>query len=162
MNKKPNALQKLIHLFIMQRPVTAFFASTMHHIDGIALKLTNGKYTISEIGGWPIIQLTTTGAKTGKLYASPLIGLIDGEKIGLVASSFGRERNPGWYYNLKAFPECEVLFQGRSAKYIAREIEGNEREKYWQMAVSYYKGYELYKTRAAPRKIPIMLLEMVK
>jgi len=27
------------------------------------------------------------------------------------------------------------------------------------MAVSYYKGYELYEVRAAPRRIPIMVLE---
>ena len=162
MNNRLNIVQKLIHRFAMQEPVREFFSTRMHRIDGVVLRYTNGKYTFSEFAGWPIVQLTTTGAKTGKLYASPLIGLMDGEKIGLIASSFGRERNPGWYYNLKAFPECEVQFRGSSAKYIARETEGNEREKYWQMAVFYYKGYELYKIRAAHRHIPVMVLEPVK
>jgi deazaflavin-dependent oxidoreductase (nitroreductase family) len=60
---------------------------------------------------------------------------------------------------LKAHPECEVFFKGKTEKYIAREVTGNEYEKYWQMAVSYYKGYEKYKERAAPRHIPVMLLE---
>jgi hypothetical protein len=30
------------------------------------------------------------------------------------------------------------------------------------MAVSYYKGYDLYKVRAAHRQIPVIILEPVK
>ena len=93
---------------------------------------------------------------------SPLIGLIDGEKIGLIASNFGRAHNPGWYYNLKAHPECEAQLNGRTGKYVAREVEANKYEKYWQLAVSYYAGYEKYETRAAPRHIPVMMLESKK
>ena len=162
MKIKPNAFQKLIHRFSMLRPVSSFFARKMHRIDGWVLKLTNGKYTLSEIAGWPIVQVTTIGAKTGKSYTLPLVGLSDGEKIALIASSFGRQHNPGWYYNLKAFPECDAQFNGRSGKYVARETHGEEREKYWQMAVSCYKGYELYKVRAAHRQIPVMVLEPAK
>ncbi len=162
MNKRLNTLQKLIHCFAMLGPVSAFFSTKMHRIDGMVLKLTKGKHTLSEIAGWPIVQITTIGAKTGRSHTLPLVGLIDGEKIGLIASSFGRQHNPGWYYNLKAFPECEVQFAGRLSKYVARETHGEEREKYWQMAVSYYKGYELYKVRAAHRQIPVLVLEPVK
>ena len=53
-------------------------------------------------------------------------------------------------------------FNGREQKFIARQTEGEEREKYWQMAVSYYKGYDLYKVRAAHRQIPVIILEPVK
>jgi len=162
MNNRPNIFQKLIHRFAMLDFARAFFATRMHHIDGWVLKLTNGKHTLSEIAGWPIVQITTIGAKTGKTYTLPLVGLIDGERIGLIASSFGRQHNPGWYYNLKNHPECDVQFNGRAGKYVARETFGEEREKYWDMAVSYYKGYELYKTRAAHRQIPVMVLEPVK
>jgi deazaflavin-dependent oxidoreductase (nitroreductase family) len=109
--------------------------------------------------GWPIIEITTIGAKTGQPRTMPLIGVIDNEKIAVIASSYGREHNPGWYYNLSAHPECEVLFRGTTKKYTARETDGDEREKYWQLAVSYYAGYEKYKERAAPRHIPVMLLE---
>jgi deazaflavin-dependent oxidoreductase (nitroreductase family) len=85
--------------------------------------------------------------------------LQDGEKIAVIASNFGRAYNPGWYYNLKADPECEVSWNGRSGKYIAREAEGEEREKYWQLGLSYYAGYEKYKAHAAPRRIPVMVVE---
>ena len=162
MNRKPNAIQRFLHRVVMLRLVSAFFSTRLHHIDDMVLKFTKGRHTLSEIAGWPIVQVTTIGAKTGKSYTLPLIGLIDGEKIALIASSFGRQHNPGWYYNLKAFPECEVQFNGRSGKYAARETAGEEREKYWNLAVSYYKGYDLYAIRAAHRQIPVMVLEPVK
>jgi deazaflavin-dependent oxidoreductase (nitroreductase family) len=158
MNAGPNTLQKLIHRFSMLRPVTAFFAPRIHHVDKTILKLTNGKYTVSEILGWNIIQLTTIGAKTAQPGTMPLLALLDDEKIALIASSFGRTHNPGWYYNLKAHPECTVHFNGRAQTFIARETEGDERQKYWQLALSYYAGYEKYKARAR-RKIPVMVLE---
>jgi len=162
MNIKPNAFQKLLHRFLMIRSVTAFFAPRIHRLDRALLERTNGKHSLAEILGWPILEITTIGAKTNLPRSMPLIGIIDDKKIALVASSFGREHNPGWYYNLKAHPECDVLFNGRSGKYIAREIDGAEYEKYWPMAVSYYKGYEKYKERAAHRHIPVMVLEPKK
>ena len=159
---KPNAFQKLIHQIVMLRPVTAFFAPRTHRLDQAVLKLTNGRYTASEILGWQIVNITTIGAKSNQPRTMPLIGIMDNEKIAVIASSFGREHNPGWYYNMKAHPECDVLFNDRLGKYIAREVEGDEYEKYWQMALSFYKGYEKYKERAAHRHIPVMVLEPKK
>ena len=159
---KPNAVQKLLHRFFMLRPVTGFFAPRVHHLDNAVLKLTAGRYTAVEILGWNVIQLTTIGAKTGRPRTVPLVGIFDQEKIALIASSFGRHQNPGWYYNLKANPECQVLFKGEFRDYISREIVGDECERYFQMAVSQYAGYQKYKERAAHRHIPVMLLEPKK
>lgn len=146
----------------MIRGVTAFFAPRLHYVDKFLLEHTNGKYSLAEIMGWNIIEITTIGAKTNQPRSMPLIGIMDGEKIALVASSFGRAHNPGWYYNLKTHPECEVLFNGRSWKYTAREMDGEEYQHYWKMAVLTYAGYEKYKERAAHRHIPVMLLEPKK
>jgi deazaflavin-dependent oxidoreductase (nitroreductase family) len=158
MTARPNAFQKLLHQIFMLRPVTAFFAPWAHHLDKTILKLTKGKYAVSEILGWNIIQLTTTGAKTNQPRTLPLVAVFDGEKIALIASSLGRKNNPGWYYNLKKNPECEVQHRGHSRKFIARETEGEERQKFWRLALSYYAGYEKYKERAG-RRIPVMILE---
>ncbi|MDD2921861.1 MAG: nitroreductase/quinone reductase family protein [Anaerolineales bacterium] len=162
MDKKPNAFQKLIHRFLMLRPVSALLSTILHRADAAALKVTKGKHTVSEVVGLPIIQLTTIGAKSGQPRSMPLVSLFDGEKIALIASNFGGRNNPGWYYNLKAHPKCVVEANGRAAEYIARQAEGAEREKYWGMAVSYYKGYDQYKIRAAHRRIPVMVLELAK
>jgi deazaflavin-dependent oxidoreductase (nitroreductase family) len=159
MTRKPNVFQKRLHRILMLRPITAFAASRVQHIDQAILKLTRGKFTISEILGWNIIQLTTKGARTNQPRTMPLVGVFDDEKIALIASSFGREHNPGWYYNLKAHPDCEVQLNGRSGTYIAHEAAGEEYQRYWQMAVSWYEGYDRYKQCAAHRHIPVMVLE---
>ena len=162
MNIKPNLFQKFIHRFLMMRWVSAFLAVNLHRMDAVMLKLSHGRHTVTEIVGLPIIQITTIGAKSGEPRTMPLVSLFDGEKIALIGSNFGRQHNPGWYYNLKANPQCTVQVNGREQKFIARQTEGKEREKYWQMAVSYYKGYDLYKVRAAHRHIPVMILEPTK
>lgn len=157
--KKPNLFQKLLHRLVMWRPVTAFFAPRLHRIDRWVLKLSGNRFTVSQLAGWTIIQLTTIGAKSNQPRTIPLIGILDGRNIALIASSFGRAHNPAWYYNLKAHPDCEVFVHGKLEKYTAREVEGDEYRRYWQMAVEVYAGYEKYKERAAPRHIPVMVLE---
>jgi deazaflavin-dependent oxidoreductase (nitroreductase family) len=157
--RKPNAIQKLLHRFFMLPSVTAFFAPRVHLLDQAILRLTKGKFTATEILGWNIIQLTTIGAKTKQPRTMPLMGMFDQEKIALIASSFGRKHNPGWYYNLTAHPECEVRFNGHAGIYLAREAMGEEYDLYWQMAVSFYTGYEKYQQRASHRHIPVMVLD---
>ena len=124
MIRKPNTFQKLLHRIVMLRSVSAFFAPRVHILDKAVLKWTRGKYTAAGILGWNIIQLTTTGAKTNQPRTMPLVGVFDEDKIALVASSFGRKHNPGWYYNLKAHPECDISYNGHAKKYVACEIAG--------------------------------------
>ena len=159
MNRKPNAFQRFIHRFLMLQPVSAFLAYYLHHIDEITLRLSRGRWTVTNLVGLPIVQLTTTGAKSGLPRTVPLVSLVDGEKITLIGSNFGRPKHPGWVYNLKANPECKVRYNGTSQTYVARFTEGHERETYWQMALSYYAGYERYKVRAGEREIAVIVLE---
>jgi deazaflavin-dependent oxidoreductase (nitroreductase family) len=155
----PNALQKLIHRFLMLRPVSAVLARVLAPADRAILHLTHDVHSFAELVGLPIIQLTTIGARTHHPRTKPLVGLIGEGNIALIASNFGQKHNPGWYYNLKKYPECVVSFNGSSGKYVARELEGDEYHHYWQVALSYYAGYEQYRRRAAHRHIPVMLLE---
>ena len=159
---KPNRLQRLIHQITSIRLLVGFFANYMHRIDSYFLRVTGGKYSLSELGGWTIIQLPTIGAKTGKERTMPLLAGVEAKKFALIASSFGREHNPGWYYNLKAHPECKVTYKNHSSYYVAREVFGDEYDKYWKLVASSYVGYEKYKTIAAHRHIPVMLLEPKK
>jgi deazaflavin-dependent oxidoreductase (nitroreductase family) len=155
----PNIYQKLLHRFLMLKWVSLFLSRVLYRVGRFILYVSGGRYTATRLAGLPIIQLTTIGAKTGQLRTMPLVGLFDGKDVVLMATYFGSKHNPGWYYNLKAHPECDVTYNGYPKKHIAREIMGEEYERYWQLANSFYAGYEKYKQRAAHRHIPIMLLE---
>ncbi len=160
--KQPNFFQRLIHRVLMYRPVTEFLAPRTKAIDSFFLKLTNGKHTLSELAGWNIVHVTTYGAKSGKEIKLILIAIAHEDRLALIASNFGKQEHPKWYFNLLKTPECKVQLNGEDGVYVAREAEGEEREKFWQLAVYHYAGYEKYKERAAPRRIPVMLLEPKK
>lgn len=158
----PNAFQKLIHRFLMLKWVSALLARILYRVDKFLYRLTRGRFVITRFAGLPIIQLTTTGAKSRKARTMPLVGIPDGKKFALIASNFGQKHNPGWYYNLKANPICLVRYDGRASNYVAHEATDAEYEKYFQLAISYYAGYQKYRERAAHRHIPVMVLEPKK
>lgn len=159
MNAVPNAFQRLIHRLLMLRFVSAVLARILEPMDELVLRLTRGRHTVTELVGLPIVQMETIGARTGLRRSHPLVGLRDGDKIVVIGSNFGGRHHPAWIHNLRAHPECGVRANGRSGNYVAREAEGEERRKYWQIALSYYNGYAAYEKRAAPRRIPVIVLE---
>lgn len=162
MIRTPNPFQKLVHRFLMLRPASAVLSRILHRADSFLLRLTHGRHTCTELVGLPVALLTMKGAKTGKLRTLPLVSIPDGDRLALFATNFGQRNNPAWYYNLKAYPECEVMFKGISRDYTARETRGDEYREYWQLALTYFAGYERYRERAAPRLIPILVLEPKK
>jgi len=127
------------------------------HIDSWLIRASGG--TLNTTFAWPCLLLMTKGAKTGKRRTTPLVYMSDGENLVLIASKGGDPRHPAWYLNLKANPACEVFLDGKTTRYIARDAEGEERDKLWNKAVGVYSGYEKYKKRAGGRKIPVVVLE---
>lgn len=162
MTCKPNALQRLFHRLLMLEAVSRFMSRYLHRADALMLRLTAARHTFTELAGLPMIQLDMTGAKTGTPRTLTLIAVPDDGRLVLFATNFGRKHNPAWYYNLKAHPECQVRWNGRSGMFTAREASGEEYGRYWQIGVSYYQGYEVYKVRASHRHIPVMVLEPKK
>lgn len=160
MNRRPNALIRFAHRFLMLKPVSWLLSHILQPADEIALFLTRGKNTIAELV-LPTIEVETIGARTGQKRVHPLGGFLEGQKYILIGSNFGRKHHPAWVHNLRAHPECVVHARGQAGAYVARETDGEERANYWRLAVSYYKGYEAYEQRAAPRKISVWVLEPV-
>lgn len=103
--------------------------------------------------------LRCLGAKTGAWHDVPVVVTPLGESRVLVASAFGRRGNPSWYYNLKANPRCVVVTRGgRETTCLAREAEGDERDRAWTAATRHYTGYATYQQRVS-RRIPVMILD---
>lgn len=160
MIRKPNAIQLFFLRIFAWKPVSALLARTLQPMDEIALFLTRGRHTVAELV-LPTIELETLGARSGEKRVHPLGGFLDGEKYILIGSNFGRKHHPAWVYNLRAHPECALRSHGRWQNYLARETDGDERARCWNLALEYYKGYDLYEKRAAPRKISVWVLEPI-
>src|SRR3712207_2059762 len=71
--------------------------------------------------GMPLIELITTGRRSGKARATMLsVPIIEGDRLVLVASFGGDDRHPAWYLNLRANPEVSVTIAGSTRTMIAR------------------------------------------
>jgi deazaflavin-dependent oxidoreductase (nitroreductase family) len=111
------------------RPTAKTYGVVRQPLDQLVYRITGGTTTATSwLAGVEISMLTTTGAKTGRRGTLPVVGLPDGEDTILIASNFGRPRNPAWYYNLRANPDATIARNGMSRKVIARELSGSERE----------------------------------
>jgi deazaflavin-dependent oxidoreductase (nitroreductase family) len=148
-------LDRLVVSVVSSRPGASIFRRTMHLVDRPLLRLTRGR--LSFASGYPVLLLTTTGAKSGRSRTIPLLYVEWGDGIAIIGTRFGSTRHPGWYHNLRADPEATVEIKGERRTYTAREAEGDERTEIWERAVSMYSGYETYGSRAG-RKIPVMVL----
>ncbi len=108
--------------------------------------------------GYPVIVLTSIGAKTGKLRKTPLMRVEHDGRYAVVASLGGAPRHPVWYYNLKANAHVELQDGAVKRDYVAHEATGPERDEWWKRACEAYPDYASYQTRTT-RQIPVFVLE---
>ena len=109
--------------------------------------------------GLPVVIFTTRGAKSGKIRKLALMRVAHDGAYAMVASQGGAPNHPGWYYNVKAHPD-ELMVQDGPEPFdaVARELEGAERQEWWDRAVAAYPPYAEYQRRT-DRLIPVLLAE---
>lgn len=106
----------------------------------------------------PIVLFTTTGAQSGKKRYVPLMRVEENGKYAMVASKGGDPKHPSWYFNVKANSAVSVQDGEKVFEGTAREIEGEEREHWWKLAVEAYPPYAEYQTKT-DRQIPVFVIE---
>jgi deazaflavin-dependent oxidoreductase (nitroreductase family) len=110
------------------------------------------------VQGAPVALVESIGRKSGKRRTHPLICSPDGENLVVVASKGGIDKHPAWYLNLMAHPETTATWRGETRRVVAREAEGEQRERLWAKMVDVYPPYESYQRRTE-RRIPVLVLE---
>jgi deazaflavin-dependent oxidoreductase (nitroreductase family) len=138
-----------------QRPVTWFLVNVGNKIDPYLMRATGGRVRSSLSA--PTVLLTHIGAKSGRKRSTPLGYFTDGDDVVLIASRGGSVHHPAWYHNATANPEVELWTKGGGGQYRAREAEGAERQRLWDLATRFYPGFERYQERAGERLIPVIV-----
>jgi deazaflavin-dependent oxidoreductase (nitroreductase family) len=111
-----------------------------------------------EVQGSPIVLLTLRGAKSGKLRYTPVMRVEHDGSYAVVASKGGAPTHPVWYHNIKAHPEFPLQDGTVTRTYVAREVSGDERARWWERAVRAYPSYAEYQTKT-DRQIPVFVLD---
>ncbi|QXQ12386.1 nitroreductase family deazaflavin-dependent oxidoreductase [Skermania piniformis] len=121
--------------------------------------LARGSTDGVEVLDRPIVLFTTTGAKSGKQRYVPLMRVEENGHYAMVASKGGAPQHPSWYFNVTANPTVTVQDGDRILPdRTARELTGDEREHWWQLAVAAYPPYADYQARTS-RLIPVFVVE---
>ena len=104
-----------------------------------------------------MLLLTTTGRKTGRKRTTPLLFARDGNRLVVVASNGGSNRNPSWWTNLRFNSEAEVEIKGDRWSVKADKANDAEKTRLWPLMTETFPPYEEYQ-RKTKRVIPVVIL----
>jgi len=138
-----------------------FGLKMMNAVHRGALKLTGGRLGW-EASGMPVLELTTTGRKSGQRRSVMLTSPYqEGSTIVVVASRGGDDQHPAWFLNLRDDPDVEVSMKGEpKLRMVARVANPQERARLWPLVTADHKNYAGYQTKT-DREIPLVLLDPV-
>lgn len=130
--------------------------------DNLVGRLSGGRYLLTELAtGLPTVQLTTTGARSGRDRTVPLAAVVDRGDLAVIGSNWGQPRHPAWVHNLAADPRARVSHAGRSVEVVAEQVNGERAEQIWRTARALYRGFRAYPERAGARQIRVFVLRPV-
>jgi deazaflavin-dependent oxidoreductase (nitroreductase family) len=109
--------------------------------------------------GFPIILLTTIGARTGQERTHVLGGFPDGEDAWLVvASKSGAATHPAWFINLAKSPDNIWIEVGnRKLRVVAESLKGQARLDALARVAAVAPRYGEYQKKT-DREIPVIRL----
>jgi deazaflavin-dependent oxidoreductase (nitroreductase family) len=118
----------------------------------------NGGKVGGQFEGFPLLILTSKGAKSGAERVN-LVGYFDiDDKIYIVGSAAGRDASPAWVFNLRAHPDVQVEIGAEPPKPVAaRELPRDDRDRIFAIVKERAPGFGEYETRT-DRVIPIFEL----
>jgi len=118
----------------------------------------NGGTVTGQFAGRPLLLLTSTGAKSGRAYTTPLVYTKDGHRLVIIASKGGAPTNPDWYHNLVAHPTATVELPGERFQAKAVVTAGAERDRLFNQQAEQMPNFAEYQKNST-RRIPVIVLE---
>ena len=107
---------------------------------------------------FPVLLLTTTGARTGRSTTVPLGFAVDDQgRVFVIASKAGAPKHPAWFHNLRANPSVTVELGEQTYPARAVVTSGDERDRLYATISDGAAGYE----KNTNRVFPIVVLEGV-
>ena len=162
-HRKPNPFQRGIQAFASTKPGAWLFSKVLRHLDDVIGRLSKGRASAPEVlAGLPVIDVTTTGRRSGQPRTSHLISVPHGETLALLGTNFGQPGTPAWVLNLEADPHAHVRFKDRTVDVRARPASEEEAAEVFARSREVYGGYAKYQQRISGRRIRVFILEPVR
>jgi deazaflavin-dependent oxidoreductase (nitroreductase family) len=155
-----NPVQRVVQAFGASRPGAWLFSRILPPIDTLVQRLTRRRHTLpSLLAGLPVVDLTTTGRRSGRPRTTHLIAVPYGDALAVLGTNFGQPATPTWVLNLEAHPQARLSYRHRVVDVVARPLAGDEAEELLLRAERLYAGYRIYQGRITGRRLRIFALE---
>lgn len=110
---------------------------------------------------WPVMLLTTIGAKTGKAHTTPLNFTTDGDRLVVIASKGGSATHPSWYHNLVAHQEVTIELGSETFRARAVSAPEPERTRLFDQQAARMPFFDSYRKRVTARQIPVIIFQRI-
>lgn len=107
--------------------------------------------------GAPLVILHSVGAKSGEPRTNIMMYRPDGERYLIFASAAGADKNPAWYWNVKANPDVRIEVGDDGVDVRATELDRAERDQKYAEQAAEYPGFADYESKTS-RVIPVVAL----
>lgn len=119
----------------------------------------NGGKVGGQFEGFPLLLLTSRGAKSGQERINPVAYFDIDDTIYIVGSAAGRESSPAWVFNIRAHPDVRVEIGADPPKpATAHELLRDERDRIFEIVKERAPGFADYEKRT-DRVIPVFELD---
>ena len=158
--RRPNLLHRGIQAFASTRAGAWVFSKALRHLDDVVVRASRGRTSAPELlAGLPVVDVTTTGRKSGLSRTSHLIAVPYGDTLALLGTNFGQPSTPAWVLNLEADPRATLCHHGTSLDAVARPATPDEQAAVLAGSTAVYGGYLKYQGRITGRRLRIFVIE---
>lgn len=156
---RQNVFQQTVTAFAGTRPGARLLSLVHEPVDRAWRRLSGGSYATNVLAGLSVVELTTTGAKSGRPRTVSLIPVPFERDLAVLGTNYGQRNTPGWVYNLESEPRANLTHRSLTVEVVARRADPSQTDQVFEVASQVYVGYASYRSRAAHRDIRVFILE---
>ena|SRR2546428_7229560 len=134
-----------------KRAKLSMFSLIVYNLTGGRIQMNSAEDPVG------ILELTTTGRKSGQPRNVSLIYFKSGSAYVVAASNAGRDQHPEWYFNLRSNPQALLRIKKQRIKAVAEVAPPEQRKLLWEQLVAASPMFARYE-KSTHREIPMILL----
>ena len=132
----------------------SMFSLILYNLTGGRIQMNSAEDPVG------LLVLTTTGRKSGQPRTVSLVYIKSGSSFVVAATNAGRDKHPGWYFNLQSNPQVKVRIKNQQITAIAEVADPEQRKQLWEQLVEAAPFLARY-PKLTRREIPMVFLRPV-
>jgi deazaflavin-dependent oxidoreductase (nitroreductase family) len=157
--RPPHLVYRAVQAIVGSRPGGWLCAHVLRRVDHGIQRVSGGRLILSSIvAGLPIVELTTTGARTGRIRSAFVLAIPFGDDIAVAGANFASGTQPGWVANLLADPKAMVGCHTHHVPVVARPATDAEFRQIVTAATRVFPPWAGYPARIHDRSLRAFVL----